>query len=352
MKNTFFFLMFGCLLSAFAACDDDPASNNANNVNNVNNINGACVFGSTWGDLWRNPGAVVILSGRVLTAEDALSPLEDQQVVAAVQASAWTEVTTAAEAFEVVDYGEINRVELWDASNRRAFTAYEFGAGDNSYGMIFAWGTTTGAARIGDGDLYDCAVFWGEERQVCTESEPCAEGLTCTGNPESVGQGRCLDPNAEEHPATGSECSDETPCPAGAGLVCAGGFLCNPAWMQGRFAFEPGVGIPDNDAGGAVVQIPVYGLATVSTDVRLDLFIIHPRPADLRITLVNPAGTESIVFDHVAGGTEIYFRDRDVNGFPGDESANGIWELGVSDTAAGETGTIVELALTVTSRWD
>ncbi len=315
-------------------------------------LDATCVFGSTYGDLWRHPGATIILGTRVLTAADALSPLEEQQVVEAVHASSWTDVTTAEEAFAVVDGGQINQVELWDASGRRAFTAYEYGAGDNSYGMIFAWGTTDGAARIGDGDLYDCNVLWGAEHRPCGQTTDCADGLTCSGNPESVGRGRCLDPAAVEHPANGTECSDVAPCPAGSGLVCAGGITCNPAWMRGRFVSVPEAAIPDNDAGGLVVQLPVYGLATVSTDVTLDLFIVHANPADLIVTLVNPSGTEVVVFDREAGGSEIYLRDLPLLGFPGDESANGVWELRVVDTAAGSTGTLEELALTVTSRMD
>ncbi|MBU1412215.1 proprotein convertase P-domain-containing protein [Myxococcota bacterium] len=315
-------------------------------------LDGSCVFGSTYGDLWRHPGATIILGTRILTAADALSPLEEEQVVEAVHASSWTEVTTAEEAFAVVDGGQINQVELWDASGRRAFTAYEYGAGDNSYGMIFAWGTTTGAARIGDGDLYECNVLWGAERRPCGETAHCADGLTCSGNPESVGRGTCLDPAAVEHPANGTECSDETPCPGGAGLVCAGGITCNPAWMRGRFVATPATAIPDNDGGGRSVFVPVYGLATVSTDVLLDLFIIHSRPADLIVTLVNPAGTEVVVFDREPGGSEIYLRDQILLGFPGDESVNGLWELRVVDTAAGSTGTIESLALTITSRMD
>jgi subtilisin-like proprotein convertase family protein len=72
----------------------------------------------------------------------------------------------------------------------------------------------------------------------------------------------------------------------------------------------------------------------------------------LIVTLVNPAGTEVVVFDREPGGSELYLRDQILLGFPGDESVNGLWELRVVDTAAGSIGTIESLALTITSRMD
>ncbi len=315
-------------------------------------LDATCVFGSTYPDIWNRPGAVIVLSQRTLTVSDALSALEQEQVVAAVRTTAYSEVTTVEEAFSAVDEGIVNQVELWDASNRRAFTSYEVGAGDNSFGMIFAHGTVEPAARINDTDLYDCNVFWGPEMRPCGENAHCQDGLSCTGVPEAAPRGRCIDTAKDDHPAIGSECSVDDPCPAGSGLVCAGGFLCNPGWMRGRFVSEPDLPIPDATAAGADAQLVAYGLSTVSTDVSLDLFITHEQTSDLVVSVINPAGTEVVVFDKGPASSEIYLRSFPVIGFPGDESANGVWMVRAVDTKTGATGTIRSFALTITSRWD
>ncbi len=306
----------------------------------------ACVFGVSWRSLWDRPGPVVVVAQEVLTADSNLSPLEEEQIVAAVKASAWDDVTTAQEAFDVVDGGEINRVELWDASSRRAFAGYEFGAGDNSYGMIFAWGTTQAAARIGDGDIYDCTAFWGNERRHCRENADCREDLECAGIAGEIHRGACLDPSAVEHPAKDASCSEWSPCPDGSGLACISG-TCQPAWMQGRFAISPSMGIPDGDAGGVAVQLPAYGLASHAAAVSVDLYIAHPRPSDLFVALVNPSGQTVTLFDREAN--EIFVRDRAVQGFGGSGPANGIWELRVVDTVSGTAGSVEYFALTIQS---
>ena len=52
------------------------------------------------------------------------------------------------QAFAAVDQQVIRRVDLYDEAGGRAFTAFEYGAGDNSYGAIFVAGTKTRAASI------------------------------------------------------------------------------------------------------------------------------------------------------------------------------------------------------------
>lgn len=118
------------------------------------------------------------------------------------------------------------------------------------------------------------------------------------------------------------------------------------------FVSEPAASIPDNRASGVEAQLLVYGLATVSTDVLIDLHIAHPRIADLRVSLINPATTEVPVFSGERDGAELYLRGVALRGFPGDESANGVWTLKVVDTRSGQVGTIESFGLTLTSRWD
>jgi hypothetical protein len=116
----------------------------------------ACSFGGTFREIDRDrfefPGHTE------LTAASPLDPLTAAQVVRAVQASAHSDVTTPAEAFERVDQHEINRIPLRDTARERDYVAYEYGAGDNSYGAIFAAAAAEPVAEIHDGDLVDCTV--------------------------------------------------------------------------------------------------------------------------------------------------------------------------------------------------
>ena len=319
----------------------------------------SCVFGDRYRDLFgRAAEAIVLVKGTVLTAASPLTDLERAQIVAAVVGStAYTDVTTADEAFAAVDSNEVNQHELWDASNRSAYTVYEVGAGDNSFGMVFAQGTTTPALTINDGDYVGCQTMWGQERRRCAADADCTEGLRCTGMPADGSLGRCIDTSKDNGLAMGSECTEASGCPAGSGLVCGGAALggsgiCQPGWMRGLYVSEPALAIPDNNASGTEAQLLVYGLASVDMDVRLDLLVSHPRISDLRVRLVNPAGTEVMVFDGSSNGPELAVYGKAIAGFPGDETVNGAWRLKVVDTVSGQTGVVSTFGLTITSRWD
>jgi len=328
-------------------------------------LDGACVFGERYRDLGDRAEAIVVLGERRLTASSPLSALEVEQIVAAVKATAYDDADTIDEAFAAVDDNEVNQQDLWDASNRKAYTVYEVGAGDNSFGMIFAYGTTTRVARNNDGDWYDCKVTWGPERRRCTADAQCEGGARCVGTSEAAPMGRCIAAALDTNPNEGSDCTlttsgaNASTCAGGAGLVCAGAGLdgsgmCLPAWMRGAFASEPALAIPDNRATGASAQLLAYGLATVDMDVKLTLFIAHPRMKDLRVTLTNPAGNEVLVYDGATApaATEIYLRNKPLTGFSGDESVNGAWTLKAVDSKSGQAGTIERFALEITSRWD
>jgi hypothetical protein len=302
-----------------------------------NYLDGRCVFGDRYRDLWGAESPLVVVSGRTLVAGDALTALEEAQIVEAVHRTSHDDVQTASEAFAVVDDNEVHQHVLWDASNRRAFVVYEVGAGDNSFGAYFAEGSAEVVAEINDGDIGACGVTWGPERRRCDAQAPCAEGLRCVGEPAEGGQGRCLDLARDQSPANGQSCAPAAPCPVAEGLLCAdlsqdGEGLCLPAWQRGRFSSEPALSIPDNRPEGVEVQLLASGLATVSTDVTLELVISHPRISDLRVSLVNPAGTEAPVFMGEREGQELYLSGVAVRGFPGDESANGVWRLKVGPT--------------------
>lgn len=117
----------------------------------------ACLFGTTFGELLEST-AYTVTGDRRLHATDSLSALDQQRVVLAVQQSSHTDVTTAAEAFARVDQQEIRRVDLYDATGARAFVAFEYGAGDNSYGAVFGYNSTALVTNIHDGDLENCTA--------------------------------------------------------------------------------------------------------------------------------------------------------------------------------------------------
>ncbi len=116
-----------------------------------------CLFGTTFGELLENP-AVGVTGDRQLRVTDPLSPLDQQRIILAVQQSSHTDVMTVAEAFDAVDQNVIRRVDLYDETGARAFVAFEYGAGDNSYGAVFAYGSTELVSQIHDGDLLECTA--------------------------------------------------------------------------------------------------------------------------------------------------------------------------------------------------
>jgi hypothetical protein len=292
----------------------------------------------------------------VLTAGTPLTSLEGDQVVRAVAAAtAFDDVVGTAEVFAAVDRHEVTQLELWDASGRRPYTAYEVGAGDSSFGMLFRYGTTAPVALVRDGDIVECLVTWGPERRRCLEDTDCAPGLRCVGRPAELPLGRCVALDAPEHPARGQACQDGTPCPRGAGLVCAGARgaaagACEPAWMRGRYEVRPAQPVPDASLEGAAAPLLVWGLAEEATDVTLDLHVAHPRAGDLVVTLTTPGGRELLVVDGDAPGPELALRDAPVAPLPAGEPANGIWWLRVTDLRGGAEGTLERFGLGVTSR--
>lgn len=117
-----------------------------------------CLFGDGFGPLREGETSVRVQNHRTWSSPSGLEDLERAQVLAAVRV-AYEEAATVEEAFESVDQGLVERYVLWDEAGSRTFLALEYGAGDNSFGVIFVAGTTEVAATIVDGDLDDCAVF-------------------------------------------------------------------------------------------------------------------------------------------------------------------------------------------------
>lgn len=118
-----------------------------------------CLFGEVYRDVKTAPG-VQPINTNVITAEtlDWLSADAQQMLVRAVQQSSHTDVTTPAEALSRVDQSEVNVTWLREPEAQRMFIAFEYGAGDNSYGAIFNKHSGAMATAIHDGDLTGCNV--------------------------------------------------------------------------------------------------------------------------------------------------------------------------------------------------
>ncbi len=112
-------------------------------------ISTSCILG--------DPSVRQVSQRTIEHASDA-NDLEAMQIVLAMHESTHDDVRTVAEALEAADSGEIDIIEL-RAPDGREFTSIEYGAGDNTYGAIFAKGFTARAAAIHDGDIEECLAL-------------------------------------------------------------------------------------------------------------------------------------------------------------------------------------------------
>jgi hypothetical protein len=115
-----------------------------------------CLFGEQFSDLRDHPTLAVVSEVWIRTEAQLANDVERAQLVLAVQQSSHTDVRSPSEALASVDEQEVRRLELQARTGPGAFTVFEYGAGDNSYGAIFARGSLDVLASIHDGDLVDC----------------------------------------------------------------------------------------------------------------------------------------------------------------------------------------------------
>ncbi len=320
-------------------------------------LDAVCVFGDRYGDLAGRAEAVIVMMRETHDSPATLDGIASEQVIEAVRSTAYDDIKTIEEAFEVVDEGLVHETLLWDASNRKAFVVFEVGAGDNSFGAYFPLGSASTVARINDGDVISCSVTWGSERRRCGADSECGVGA-CRGLVN--GLGRCIDASLDDDPSRGLACSSDGDgvCAAEGGMICAGASidgegLCGPAWMRGRFEADlPEAARTNNDGAPLFIPVEVFGLASVDTDVRVDLLVTTSDFSSLEIALVHASGTKVTLFsgarDVAPPNGELYLRGSPVSGFPGDEAVNGTWGLEVSGVGAMVYG----LSLEITSRWD
>ncbi len=128
----------------------------------------SCVFGQSYNDILENPALQIVNHRKVYAADlPSLNDQERQWLVDAVKQSSHTDVTTPEEAIGRVDQGEMNIVYMAEPLAQRMFVAFEYGAGDNSYGAIFSRTDGSMVTNIHDGDLEHCTV----QAETCILSE-------------------------------------------------------------------------------------------------------------------------------------------------------------------------------------
>jgi len=127
-----------------------------------------CLFGSTYGDIEGNPDLITLQKIKITPATlDNLTAADQNKLMRAVQQSSHTDVTTPLEALMRVDQDEMNITFLVEPNAQRAFMAFEYGAGDNSYGAVFDRNGAEMVTNIHDGDLENCNVT----RETCLLSD-------------------------------------------------------------------------------------------------------------------------------------------------------------------------------------
>ncbi|MGB1015078.1 MAG: proprotein convertase P-domain-containing protein, partial [Nannocystaceae bacterium] len=168
--------------------------------------------------------------------------------------------------------------------------------------------------------VFDCEEDGAQAFESCDESQWCAPGLICAGITR-FGEGLCMDASLRGTYASGA--------------------------LNLDFADEL------NET------IEVDGLASVDTDVVIDLVVTHPNPSALTITLTNPSNNEVMVWEQEEPPSQAsWYPDPGVLslsrvpvGFSGDEEVNGTWILTIT-SASDEVGTLVDWQLEIMSRYD
>lgn len=188
----------------------------------------------------------------------------------------------------------------------------------------------------------------------CTETADCREGLHCGGIPFDGAPeiGKCIDGNLDLD-GYWDECGRGYPA-CNDGLECIGttafggeGWCAYP-WMLGTYETRETAAIPDGDSDGVSMDVVVYGQASVPMDIMVTLYIDHPRPSDLVVTLASSNGSDSRLWNH--DDSPDYYLPA--NGIERDNYINGTLTLHVVDTVTGQAGTLNGFKLLVSSRYD
>lgn len=114
-----------------------------------------CAVGQNFGDLMSGSTAWTKSSTKTVTSASQLTGVAAQDALAAIQV-AYTDADTLAKGLTEIDAGGL-RVITWK-QGAQTVVSYDYGAGDNTYGALFADGSTTLGAAINDGDFYGCSL--------------------------------------------------------------------------------------------------------------------------------------------------------------------------------------------------
>lgn len=116
-----------------------------------------CALETSYGALLESDD-FVIEAQRVVTSAAQVVGVDAEQLLASVR-EAYPEVADVEGALAAIDDGGVNVTTLRHRASGARVVAYEYGAGDNSYGQIHHAGRVELAAAINDGDLYGCTFL-------------------------------------------------------------------------------------------------------------------------------------------------------------------------------------------------
>ena len=169
------------------------------------------------------------------------------------------------------------------------------------------------------------------EGLLCTDNSQCTGILQCVGVPNEDGFQQCLasqDIPGQHESCTGlGQCNDDLVC---SGFTIFSSGECRPAWMAADFTSEVDATIAAGTA--AQFTVDVAGLATVPEDIVVTVDLSGIDPADVRIVIADPQGTESHPWDGpAAGGAPMPTELLALDGISRDDNINGTWTLTVEN---------------------
>jgi hypothetical protein len=160
--RTFTAIEYGAGDNSYGAIFTGDTTNLAANIHdgdleNCNVVPQTCLLGQSWGDL-KDSTAFVKTSERVVTQASQLTGVAATQALAAIKI-AYEDSSDLANGLSNIDQSQLNVITLRHTATGTVVDAFEYGAGDNSYGAVFRGGTVQVAAEIKDLDFYGCSIF-------------------------------------------------------------------------------------------------------------------------------------------------------------------------------------------------
>ncbi|NOY93252.1 MAG: hypothetical protein GXP55_18865 [Deltaproteobacteria bacterium] len=188
----------------------------------------------------------------------------------------------------------------------------------------------------------------------CATVDDCAAGLRCVGRPLDFGYGKCRDisgqPGLQDDCAGDSDCNGDQICIAES--VYGQGY-CALHWMRDSFEVEGEASIPSVVMSEPVATpIIVYGQASVPEDIAFDIDIEHSDPSSLWIGVKPPTGQEPVTLwdgATMTGPLPTHYVDRSIYR---DDQVNGSYQVLIQNVGGRGEGTVGEMRITISSRWD